>query len=68
MSSFSVPGYFKGGCGEIKQFIKERYREAIEEIITINELKTWMRELSGQAVDELLQDINRYYRLELNLP
>ncbi|MDR0326005.1 MAG: hypothetical protein LBI19_07945 [Oscillospiraceae bacterium] len=48
--------------------IRERYNHAIEEIITINELKAWLDALDDQSVDELLQDINRYYRLELNLP
>jgi hypothetical protein len=48
--------------------IRERYKEAIEEIITINELKEWLNALDGKAIDELLHDINRYYRLELNLP
>ena len=48
--------------------IRERYKQAIEEIITINELKEWLNALDDQSVDELLQDINRYYRLELNLP
>jgi hypothetical protein len=50
------------------RIIRERYKNAIEEVITINELKTWLCNLSIHAVDELLQDINRYYRLELNLP
>lgn len=50
------------------RMIRERYQQAIEEIITINELKDWLNSLDGQSVDELLQDINKYYRLELNLP
>jgi hypothetical protein len=50
------------------RIIKERYINAIEEIITINELKAWLNELSNDTVNDLLQDINRYYRLELNLP
>ncbi len=48
--------------------VRERYQRAIEEIITINELRNWLNALNGQSVDELLQDINKYYRLELNLP
>jgi len=50
------------------RIIKGRYKSAIEEIITINELKLWLSELSNETTDELLQDINKYYRLELNLP
>jgi hypothetical protein len=62
-----LDGYIEHRSGGMK-IIRERYKEAIEEIITINELKSWLQELSNQAVDELLQDINRYYRFELNLP
>jgi len=50
------------------RIIKERYAHAIEVIITINQLKSWLSELNGDMVNELLQDINHYYRLELNLP
>lgn len=50
------------------RIVKERYDKAIEEIITINELKKWLGELNAISVDELLRDINLYYRLELNLP
>jgi hypothetical protein len=50
------------------RMIRDRYHKAIEEIITINELKDWLNSLDGQSIDELLQDINKYYRLELNLP
>lgn len=49
-------------------FIKERYLNAVEEIITINELKLWLHSLDASAVDELLRDIDLYYRMELNLP
>lgn len=50
------------------RIIKERYINAIEEIITINELKIWLYQLNDDTVNELLRDINKYYRLELNLP
>jgi hypothetical protein len=50
------------------KIIKERYNHAVEEIITINELKSWLNVLNEHAIDELLKDINLYYRLELNLP
>ena len=50
------------------RIIRERYQQAIEEIITINELRVWLNALNNESVDELLQDINKYYRLELNLP
>jgi hypothetical protein len=50
------------------RIIRERYRHAVEEIITINELRDWLNALSGQSINELLHDIDKYYRLELNLP
>jgi len=50
------------------RIIRERYKDAIEEIITINELRTWLDALDNQSVNELLHDINKYYRLELNIP
>lgn len=52
--------------GGMKTII-DKYRFAIEEIITINELKTYLQELNHQDMNELLRDIDIYYRLELNL-
>jgi len=62
-----LDNYIEQKSGGMK-IIRERYQKAIEEIITINELKDWLSSLDGQSIDELLQDINKYYRLELNLP
>lgn len=50
------------------RIIRERYKLAIEEIITINELKAWINTLDSQSINALLHDIDKYYRLELNLP
>ena len=47
--------------------IKNKYKKAIEEIITINELKLWLYELDDCEIDVLLRDIDYYYRMELNL-
>lgn len=47
--------------------IKKRYREAIEEIITINELYQWINELMEDDIDRLIRDIDVYYRLEMNM-
>lgn len=62
---------------EIKNYILEktggmeilisRYMNAIEEIITINELKKWIWNLDDNSIENLLKDIELYYRLELNL-
>ena len=52
--------YIEQKSGGMK-IIQERYNKAIEEIITINELLSWLNDLGVSA-------INKYYRLELNLP
>lgn len=48
--------------------IKERYKKAIEEIITINELKEWLMILEEASLNEIIRDIDIYYKLELNIP
>ena len=47
--------------------IEQRYRKAIEEIITINELQKWICDLSNVDIDELIRDIDIYYKLEMNM-
>lgn len=47
--------------------LENRYHKAIEEIITINELKTWTKELNNDGVDEIIRDIDIYYKLEMNM-
>lgn len=47
--------------------LERRYKEAIEEIITINELQKWTRELGGADIDGIIRDIDIYYRLEMNM-
>lgn len=47
--------------------IEQRYRKAIEEIITINELNQWLDELSDNDIDGIIRDIDVYYRLEMNI-
>ena len=49
------------------KIIESRYREAIEEIITINELIEWMDCLGDEDVDGIIRDIDIYYRLEMNM-
>lgn len=49
------------------EIIKNRYSNAIEEIITINELKNWVEGLSEEYIDEVINDIEVYFRLEMNL-
>lgn len=47
--------------------IENRYNDAIEDIITINELQKWSMELNEDDVDTLIQDIDLYYKLEMNM-
>lgn len=47
--------------------IEQRYRKAIEEIITINELIEWTDNLDNGDVDGIIRDIDIYYRLEMNM-
>lgn len=47
--------------------IRERYEKAIEEVITISELKAWTSELSDSDVDDIIRDIDIYYRLEMHM-
>ena len=49
------------------QILKERYQKAIEEVITINELRTWINDLNNSDVDGIIRDIDIYYRLEMNM-
>lgn len=49
------------------RIIEERYRKAIEEIITINELTEWTECLDNKDVDGIIRDIDIYYRLEMNM-
>lgn len=47
--------------------IKQRYKDAIEEIITINELIKWLENLTPNSINSLIKDIELYYKLELNI-
>ena len=54
----------KSGGHEI---IKSKYMDAIEEVITINELKEWLERLNNNEVDQIVEDIDTYYKLEFNI-
>lgn len=49
------------------EIVKERYRQAIEEIITINEIKQWIYGLENQDIDSIIRDMDIYFKLEMNL-
>ena len=50
-----------------QKIIKSKYMNAIEEIITINELKTWLGALNKNEVKHMIKDIETYYKLEFNI-
>lgn len=62
---------------EIKEYIKEKsggmeviiekYENSIEEIITINELRNWLNNLNESNINSLIEDIDTYYKIELNI-
>lgn len=47
--------------------LEERYKKAIEEIITINELQAWTTELNNNDIDGIIRDVDIYYKLEMNM-
>lgn len=47
--------------------VREHYENAIEDIITINELQKWIFELEDSDIDDLIRDIDIYYKLEMNI-
>lgn len=47
--------------------VKERYKKAFEEIITINELKAWLFQLDEDSINRIICDIDFYYKMEMNL-
>ena len=47
--------------------LEKRYRHAIEDIITINELEYWINALSDEDIDEIIRDIDVYYKLEMRM-
>lgn len=48
------------------EILKNKYHDAIEEIITINELRLWVDDMDDEAISDLLQDIEVYYKYEMN--
>ena len=64
--SLELEQYIRSRSGGMR-VIERRYMDAIEEIITINELRNWADELADLDIDEILHDIDIYYRLEMNM-
>lgn len=58
--------YITKKSGGMKAII-DSFQNAIEEIITINELKQKYESLDDESIKALMEDIVKYYKLEMNL-
>lgn len=66
MVEIELNDYIQSKSGGM-EIITNRYRNAIEEIITINELRAWISNLSDDDIDAVINDIEMYYKIEMNL-
>ena len=64
--SEKLESYIQAHSGGMR-VVERRYKNAIEEIITIHELRTWLDGLDDVEIDGILRDMDVYYRLEMNL-
>lgn len=60
-----VNSYIKERSGGM-EVLEKRYKEAFEEIITINEIKDYFESLNDEQVKGILNDINTFYQIEMN--
>ena len=56
----------KSKSGGLKA-LEQKYKSSIEEVITINELINWMDDLSEEDINFLITEIDRYFKLEMNI-
>lgn len=61
-----LDGYIRSRANGMR-VIENRYRNAIEDIITINELQRWMSGLSDKDIDGIIRDIDIFYKPEMNM-
>jgi len=62
----NIRKYINEKSGGMKVIV-EKYENSIEEIITINELRTWLNNLNEESINNLISDIDTYYKMELNI-
>ena len=62
----NIKKYISEKSGGMKVII-DRYESSIEEIITINELRDWLNNLNENSINNLINDIDTYYKMELNI-
>lgn len=49
------------------EILKSRYSHAVEEIITINEIKYWLENMDSEQLSAIIDDVNFYYKIEMHL-
>ncbi len=49
------------------KLLETSYHSAIEEVITINELIKWLDDLNDKDLTFLIEEIDRYFRVEMNI-
>lgn len=47
--------------------LKNTYHSAVEEVITINELTNWLDDIEDNDLNFLIEEIDRYFRVEMNI-
>ena len=47
--------------------LEKLYHDSIEEVITINELTEWLDELNDADIHFLIEEIDRYFKMEMNI-
>lgn len=47
--------------------LENKYKEAVEEVITINELIKWLDEVSENRIGHIVKEVDQYYKFEMDL-
>ena len=47
--------------------LESKYHKAVEDVITINELKQWMDNMSEEEIKSTISEIDHYYKFEMNM-
>ncbi|HAO5612649.1 TPA: restriction endonuclease, partial [Listeria monocytogenes] len=49
------------------KILENAYHSAVEEVITINELTSWLEEMDNKDLNFLIEEIDRYFKVEMNI-
>ena len=50
-----------------RKVLESKYHKAVEDVITINELKQWMDNMSEEEIKSTISEIDHYYKFEMNM-